>query len=83
MLRNHPSQSWGSCRCLALRPDRDGNFPFLLERFPVQGLLLQGKALETQCLHDWLEEEGWESGGRDESENIVKVRIFVPVPNAD
>lgn len=69
---------------MALRPDRDGNFPFLLERFPVQVILLQGKTLETQCLHDWLEEEeGWESGGRVESENILKVRIFVPVPNAD
>ena len=53
MLRNHPSQHWGRCRCLALRPDRDGNFPFLLERHPVQG-----KTVETQRLHNRLGEEG-------------------------
>ena len=77
MLRNHPSQHWGCCRCLALRPDRDGNFPFLLERRPVQG-----KTVETQHLHDWLEVEG-EGGGRGRvgSENILKVRICVPVPS--
>lgn len=77
MLRNHPSQHWGRCRCLALRPDRDGNFPFLLERHPVQG-----KTVETQRLHNRLGEEGEGRGrGRVRSEDILKVRIFVPVPS--
>ena len=61
---------------MALRPDRDGNFPFLLER-----RLVQGKTVETQRLHNRLEEGEGRGRGRVGSEDILKVRISVPVPS--
>ena len=58
----------------------DPSFP--LERVPVQVILLEGKTVETSPLITE-EAEGAQGRGGVGSENILEVRIFVHVPEAD
>lgn len=60
----------------------DPSFP--LERVPVQVILLEGKTVETSPSPLITEEaEGAQGRGGVGSENILEVRIFVHVPEAD